>query len=117
MVYSQRAHLKTLTDSSDILKYASSFATPEHTLYPASLAGEVDKWETLFNNRLGKAVRVVAYYHLLADPIIHRIMGDRVGPTERAIGRAILPLLRVAMRKRAATEAEESNKQPIFSLP
>lgn len=58
---------KVLTDSTDILAYVDTFVAPGERLYPVEtgLRSRVVALEDEFDEKLGPAVRRVAYFHLL----------------------------------------------------
>ena len=69
-----------LKESKDIMRYVDQQLPAHIKLYPEDLVqrAEVDRLEVIFNESLGKAVRVVVYEHLLPSPEAFHLFADRV---------------------------------------
>ena len=83
---------RTLRDSAEIMAYADEQAPTGRGLYPvdASDRSEVERLETLCNDHLGKATRLLAYHHMLGSP--HRLR-DAVRPSLTGGQALFFPLL------------------------
>jgi glutathione S-transferase len=96
-------------DSTDILKYLDGFARPEERLYPEdpALRGEVLALEELFDDRLGPATRLWAYYHLLPQrELLLQYLEGTVPGLELATLRLIYPAAGFMMRRKLSITPE-----------
>ncbi len=76
---------RTLTDSTDILHWIDAQLTEPKRLFPEdpALLAEVNRWENLFDEKLGPAARRWAYGHLLPDTAnTRRLMQKNVPAAE-----------------------------------
>lgn len=91
-----------LRDSTAIVKHADKFLDADKRLFPeeGALRAEVERWEDLFDDKLGPATRRVAYFHLLDHAaLVNRAVGDPLGPLERALFVSARPVLVAMMKK------------------
>jgi glutathione S-transferase len=98
-----------LTDSADIMRWAAdkleaqgpvANVTPFPPLYPAASAEDIQAFEADAARNLGPHVRVFAYYHLLPERRLLLQLGLRnCGPLQGAFWCALLPLVKVGLRK------------------
>ena len=96
---------RTITDSTDILRYADEKLDDALKLFPAgSIADEVVALEDRFDVQLGPAARAWAYAHLLFGPpdVLHGLLTDGCSRAEsiafRALQRPIVALMKKGMR-------------------
>lgn len=99
-----------LKSSSEILRWAAEQA-PRHgrgALYPAdpTEARDVQRWEALFDERLGLATRRLAYFYLIDAPALFVVLNEqRLGSVQRAVFRVVAPLLRGLIRRGLRVDA------------
>lgn len=90
-------------DSTAILKWVDERVAPERRLYPADPAAraEVERWEELFDERLGPHTRRVAYGWILPDRRLSLdVIGSQPVPrSEKWLARASFPVMRAIMRR------------------
>ncbi len=72
----------TLRDSTDILRWVDAKLPEDARLFPTdpALAADVQRWEDLFDDKLGPATRRWAYGHLLPDEALVRSLMRRNVP-------------------------------------
>jgi len=116
---------RTLRDSAEIMAYADEQAPAGRELYPLAAAErrEVERIETLCNDRLGKASRLLAYHHMLGAP--HRLLGA-VRPSLTRAQALVFPLLirvvrplirsRYGVNEERATKALETTRQTFADI-
>jgi glutathione S-transferase len=98
MVPVLRDQKTTVADSTAIIRHIDTLVPDDRRLFPTDpgARAEVEKWEELFDQRLGPATRRWAYFHLLPErEIILRTLRRTVG---RLTG-LILPLLFPVVRR------------------
>jgi glutathione S-transferase len=104
---------RALRDSAEIVAYADEKAPAGRKLYPADLAErrEVERIETLCNDHLGKASRLLAYHHMLGAP---RQLLDAVRPSLTRGQALAFPLVirvvRPVIRSRYGVSEERAKK-------
>ena len=89
-------------DSTDILAYVDRRAPAERKIWPLDPAerARAQALEDTFDRGLGKASRVLAYFHLLPEPAkLVKAVGQKLRPLERVALRAALPALSRSIRK------------------
>lgn len=103
---------RTITDSTDILRYADEKLDERVKLFPTdATADEVVALEERFDVHLGTAARAWAYAHLLFGPAdaLHGLLTHRCSRAEatafRALQRPIVSLMKKGMRIGPDTEA------------
>lgn len=103
---------RTITDSTDILRYADEKLDEAARLFPGgSPAEEVVALEERFDTQLGPAARAWAYAHLLFGPpeALHGLLTDRCSRAEatafRVLQRPLVGLMKKGMRIGPDTEA------------
>lgn len=81
------------------MKFVDTFAPQTAKLYPQAKENEISEWETMFNRRLGPAVRLACYFHLLGLPMCYSLFTYRVSLLERVITYPLMPLITFLIRK------------------
>jgi glutathione S-transferase len=101
------------TDSTDILAFVDRHAPEGRKLWPVEPEARKRalELEDIFDRGLGKATRVLAYYHLLPEPKkLSKIIGMRLSNTERFVLRSGLPLLAPLIRKQYRVTEENAER-------
>jgi len=92
---------RVLPDSTDILQYIDVEHADGWRPYPtdSQLRVEAEELEEVFDTRLGPHTRRLAYYHLLQDDrlFLASVLAG-VGGVERALFRALAPVIKQLMR-------------------
>src|SRR5262249_54354774 len=100
----------TLSDSTDILRFADAHAPPARKLYPGSPA-EADEalaLEEEYDRSLGPATRRFVYFHTLVDKDKSlRLLGHGVPSSQRRMMALTFPVVRAMMRR--AMKIDEPN--------
>lgn len=105
-------------DSTEILQYLDVRDQGSTRLYPEdpTLRREVERFEDLFDERLGPHTRRLAYFHLLPHSrLVLDSLLDRVPSFDRVVFRATLPLMRWLMRK-GMNITEESAERSLVRV-
>jgi glutathione S-transferase len=105
-------------DSTEILQYLDVRDKGSTSLYPEdpTLRREVERFEDLFDERLGPHTRRLAYFHLLPHSrLVLDSLLDRVPSFDRVVFRATLPLMRWLMRK-GMNITEESAERSLVRV-
>lgn len=101
------------TDSTDILAFVDRKAEEGRKLWPTDPDDrkKAIDFEDFFDRGLGKATRVVAYFHLLEDhKKLTKIVGSRLSSTDRLLLRAALPALGPLIRKQYRVTEENATR-------
>jgi glutathione S-transferase len=101
------------TDSTDILAFVDRKAPEGRKLWPSDPEARKKalELEDDFDRGLGKATRVLAYFHLLPNPKkLTKIIGLRLSSTERFVLRNGLPLLAPVIRKQYRVTEENAER-------
>lgn len=100
-----------LCDSSTIVRWASDrFGTPTTTLYPPEHRAEIEALEQRLGDMVGPHVRRMVYWHLLPRrDMLARLAHDNVGPLQARLFVAMSPLVRAALRRALAIDAERTD--------
>jgi glutathione S-transferase len=92
---------RTITESTDILRWADERLAEGDRLFPAdpTLAAEVERWEDELDRTLGPAARRIAYFHLLDEPATKRALASGAPAVERRMLEVAFPVVRALMRR------------------
>lgn len=105
-------------DSTDILHYLDTIASPEQKLYPQepSLRQKVEQWEELFNQRLGVATRCWGYYYALQQPELIKKMWSINAPWLEKIGLILLEPLMLPILQRGYNITVEGAEKSLEEI-
>lgn len=89
---------RTLSDSTDILRWVDTRGTAEPLFPPGELGAEVSQWEDTFDRRVGPATRRLVYFHLMKTPVLVRRLLQSASPGWQArVTRLTFPALKALM--------------------
>ena len=90
---------RSITDSSDIARYATAHPDSFYDLVPEELEAEIAELDELFSVKLGAHTRRFAYYYCLQDKkLFARLAPLNVPGFESTLWQTIYPALRVFLR-------------------
>lgn len=104
---------RTLTDSTEILRFCEDYLPAERRLFPEdpALNAEVCALEDRFDRELGPHTRRWPYYHLLPQrALVVGGMGAYLGGLERGIFSNLYPLIAAIMRKGMRIDTAGANR-------
>ena len=109
---------RSLTDSTDILRYADAAGTRGERLFPPAdsvVGGEVAALEDRFDEFLGPHARRLAYFFLLDDgPAMRQLLKRAAVPAfERALALSALPLVKLMLRRGLKISADGAARSRV----